>query len=385
MYQQTNPNEMPGIGTTIVSAYKAIWLGRGGVQYLPGGGTIDGNNARDPNNTYSGNLPNAQTSYTNVLEPGLLMGKITASGFYGASVFGLTSAAIGGGQTSLTVPAAAAAEIARRIGQSGNLTLTGPNVSGGTVRSKTIAFSAVNTTSGVVTITADASASVSAVNAVEALPFVDSTGSGTFTLTIEGITTGAITYSSTAATLYANINTALNAAFGTSAIVASGASLAAIILTFSGTGYSGRPINNSSNGTVSGVKVIATLLTGATGFTVGNNPTSSGVGAALAGGSTTTTAGVTAVSADEGEFIVGSLVQPADGSQTIKTFVDEEDGIRVTDMNGNGLNIQFPRIPIAGGTVNSPNIVNYPSDPSLQAYVKAALNVSGPFTFSDNL
>ena len=278
-----------------------------------------------------------------------------------------------------------AAEIARRIGPSGNLTVTGPNVSGGTVRSKTIAFSAVNTTSGAITITADASGSVSAVNAVEALPFVDSTGSGTFTLTIEGITTGAITYSSTAATLYANINTALNAAFGTSAIVASGASLAAIILTFSGTGYSGRPINSSSNGTVSGVKVIATLLTGATGFTVGNNPTSSGVGAALAGGSTTTTAGVTAVSADEGEFIAGSLVQPADGSQTIKTFVEEEDGIRVTDMNGNGLNIQFPRIPIAGGVVYAANIVNYPSDSALKAWIKTALKAAGPFIFDDDL
>ena len=94
MYQQTNPNEMPGIGTTIVAGYKPIWKGRGGVQYLPGGGTIDGNNARDPANTFSsGIVPNAQASYANVLEPGLLMGKITASGFYGASVFGLTSAA----------------------------------------------------------------------------------------------------------------------------------------------------------------------------------------------------------------------------------------------------------------------------------------------------
>ncbi len=385
MYQQTNPNEMPGIGTTIVAVYKPIWKGRGGVQYLPGGGTIDGNNARDPANVLAGsNLPNVQTSYTNVLEPGLLMGKITASGFYGAAVFGLTTVPLGGGQTTLSVAAAVAAEIARRIGQSGTLTLTGPNVSGGTVRSRSITFSAVNTSTGAITISADALASVSAVNAVEALPFVDSTGSGTFTLTIEGITTGAITYSATAATLVANINTALNAAFGTSAIVASGATLAALILTFSGTGYAGRPINTSSNGTVFGVKVIATLLTGATGFTVGNNPTSSGVGAALAGGSTTTTAGVAAASADEGEFIASSLVQPADGSQVIKTFVDEEDGIRVTDINGNGLNIQFPRVPIGGGVVNSTNIVNYPSDPSLQAWVKSQLNVAGTFMFGDN-
>ena len=83
--------------------------------------------------------------------------------------------------------------------------------------------------------------------------------------------------------------------------------------------------------------------------------------------------------------VAGSLVQPADGSQVIKTFVDEEDGIRVTDLNGNGLNIQFPRVPISGGVVNAPNIVNYPSDSALQAWVKAALNATGPFIFSDNL
>ena len=368
MYQQTNPNEMPGIGTTIVAVYKPIWKGRGGVQYLPGGGTIDGNNARDPANVLTGsNLPNVQTSYTNVLEPGLLMGKVTASGFYGAAVFGLTTVPLGGGQTTLSVPAAVAAEIARRIGQSGTLTLTGPNVSGGTVRSRSITFSAVNTSTGAITISADALASVSAVNAVEALPFVDSTGSGTFTLTIEGITTGAITYSATAATLVANINTALNAAFGTSAIVASGASLAALILTFSGMGYAGRPINTSSNGTVSGVKVIATLLSGATGFTVGNNPTSvawHGSGRWLDHDDGRRPRR----SPQRGRILAGSLVQPADGSQVIRTFVDEEDGIRVTDIYGNGLNIQFPRVPIHGGVVNVREHRQLPVRPSLKAW-----------------
>ena len=203
MYQQANPNEMPGIGTTIVAVYKPIWKGRGGVQYLPGGGTIDGTNARDPANTFSsGNVPNAQASYANVLEPGLLMGKITASGFYGASVLGLTSAALTTVATTLSVSAAVAAEIVRRIGSSGTLTLVGPPTAGGTVASQTVTFSAVNTSTGAITITATGTA-----------------------------------------------------------------------------------------------------------------------------------------------FVTASLVMPTDGSQTIKTFVDEEDGIRVTDINGNGLNIQFPRDP----------------------------------------
>jgi hypothetical protein len=257
MYQQTNPNEMPGIGTTIVSVYKPIWLGKGGVRYLPGGATIDGNNARDPANTYSGNLPNAQTSYVNVLEPGLLMGKIASTppvgsaasvGMYGASVLGLTSAAILASATSFKVPIAVGQEIIRRLGgTTGSLYLTGPAVA----------------------------------------------------------------------------NTA--------------------------------PVNQQAV-TVSNV-------------------------AATGDGSTYTVT----CSALADAAVAGSLVQPADGSQIIKTFVDEEDGIRVTDMNGNGLPIQFPRVPIAGGVVNAPNIVNYPSDTALQAWIKAALLVTGPFSFSDNL
>ena len=54
-------------------------------------------------------------------------------------------------------------------------------------------------------------------------------------------------------------------------------------------------------------------------------------------------------------------------------------------MNGNGLNIQFPRVPIAGGVVNAPNIVNYPSDPALKAWIKTALKTVGPFIFDDDL
>ena len=249
MYQQANPNEMPGIGTTIVAVYKPIWKGRGGVQYLPGGGTIDGNNARDPANTYSGNLPNAQTSYVNVLEPGLLMGKITASGFYGASVFGLTSAAIHRRGHEF--------HGARRRGP-GNHPPPGRH---------------------------------------DGLALPDRSGDG-------------------------------------------------------------RRHGESAGGDRD-----------ERGGHVGNP-----------------------------RDLHGDAVRPwptrpwparwcsrPTAARTIKTFVDEEDGIRVTDINGNGLNIQFPRVPIAGGVVNAPNIVNYPSDPALQAWVKTALKAAGPFIFSDDL
>jgi hypothetical protein len=347
----------------------------------PTRGIIDGTNSRD-----SGSSP------VSLLRAGLLMGKVTSSSKYANSIMGLTTLPVAGNQTSLTVSLPAALELVRRVGTSGTFTITGPNVTGGTVQSQTATYSAVSTTTGVVTITALEAGAISAVNAVEALPFVDSTGSGTFTLTIEGITTAAITYSSTAATLYANINTALNAVFGTSGIVASGSTLAAIILTFSGTGYSGRPIGNSSNGTVSGVKVIATLLAAATGFTAGNNPTSSGVGAALAGGSTTTTAGVTAVAANSGEYVAGSLIAPTDGSQTVLFPLLNEMGIDVNDIGGNNIDQRLD-IYLKSASLISANIVcltaddsGHNTEPAVTTWLKAALRASGGvFTFdTDN-
>lgn len=118
--------------------------------------------------------------------------------------------------------------------------------------------------------------SLSGVSPVEALPVVDSTGSGTFTLTYMGITTGAITYSSTAATLITNINSALDSAFGAGNLVASGATLAAIIITGSAGNYQYNAFGNHFTSTITG-----------SGFTVGG----------ASGTSTTSVAGVEALAA----------------------------------------------------------------------------------------
>ncbi len=340
------------------------------------------------------------SSPVSLLRAGLILGKITAAGTelgkYAPSILGVVAAAIGGGQTSITVPAAVATELVRRVGATGTFNLTGAAASGGTARTKTATYSAVNTTTGAITITALATAAVSAVNAVEALPVVDSTGSGTFTLTIEGVTTAAITYSATIATLITNINNALNASFGTSAIVASGASLAALILTFSGTGYAGRPINTSTNGTVT-ANVIATLITAATGFTIGNNPTSSGVGAALAGGSTVTTVGVVAVAADIGNFVAGSIVQPTDGSQNPVFILSggysgDWYGLDVvSNSSGASIDQVIPAF-LVRGSLKSTKIVNFTADDfgnnvdaSVQTWIKSQFATNNRvYTYSAN-
>lgn len=200
---------------------------------------IDGTKTRDVGQAANGNP-------TSLLRDGLPLGKSTTGGKYANSFIGLTTAPMQIGATTLTANAAVITEVVRRIGASGTLTLTGY------------------------------SDPVPAINQVEAMPVVDTTGVGTFTMTIEGTTTGAITYSAIIATLITNINTALNTTFGTGAIVASGASLAALILTFSGAGYGGRPIVGHS---------VATITISSGSFTINGSTT--------VGTTTTTTAGAT--------------------------------------------------------------------------------------------
>ena len=125
-----------------------------------------------------------------------------------------------------------------------------------------------------------AGSSVSGVDPVEALPFNDSSGSGTFNISYMGIITSAITYSSTAATLVGNINTAFNTSFGSGNIVASGSTLAGIIFT----GTAGNYQYNAFGG-----HFVGAIVSGS-GFTIGGG---------TKGTSTTTTAGVLAISGEQ--------------------------------------------------------------------------------------
>ncbi|MDE2097152.1 MAG: hypothetical protein KGL39_07890 [Patescibacteria group bacterium] len=311
-------------------------------EYLAQGKIIDGGNSRDPSNP----------SYPNVLQPGLLMGKITSSGLYGASVFGLSTAALSSTGTTLTVAAAAAVEINRRIGGSGTLTLTGPPVAAGVVRQLTATYSAVNTTSGAITITA------LGVNEVQTLNFANSPA-GTFTLTILDLNgveqeTAPITYSSTAATLVTNIQNAINTVIGAGPLITvAGTAVTAITLTFNGTGYAALPqalVQVGSNELTAGTVSVARTTAGASGA-----------------------------------FVSGSMVGPTDGSQNPLTLVPDGYGINVLDSDQvTQLNQPFERFPIAG-VILTANVINYPSDASLKAWLKQQLSTvsGGKFVFDD--
>lgn len=132
---------LPGVLDYDGTLHRNVFKGGLWEPYLPGGKVIAGTYSGDP-----GNTPD-----TRVLRAGLLMGKRTSDNKYAPSVIGVTTGAVSSGGTTVTVSAAAAAEIVRRIGATGTIRLVGPPTAAGTVATFTETYSAVNTTTGAIT------------------------------------------------------------------------------------------------------------------------------------------------------------------------------------------------------------------------------------------
>lgn len=141
---------LPGVGTARVATPREILAGNAQfAQFIPGLRTIDGSKSRDPLNGAD----------IDVIRAGTLFGK-TSGGKYAPSVIGVLTAAAASAATTLTVAPAVATEIVRRIGASGTFKLTGPPAAAGTVATQVVTFSAVNTSTGVITCAALGAASV---------------------------------------------------------------------------------------------------------------------------------------------------------------------------------------------------------------------------------
>lgn len=137
---------LPGIRSDRSSAHRTVLLTPDFAMFLPKSITIDGTKSRDPLNT--GDI--------DVLRAGLLMGKITASGKYAPSILGVSThpyEGLSSNDVRFNVSAATATEIARRIGTTGTFKVTGPPTAAGTVATQTFTYSAVNTTTGIITVT----------------------------------------------------------------------------------------------------------------------------------------------------------------------------------------------------------------------------------------
>ena len=144
---------LPGIGSARSTTPREITAANAQfAQFLPGLRTIDGSRSRDPLNSPD----------VDVLRAGMVFGKTTSGngGKYAPSILGVLLNAAAAAATSLTVSAAVATELVRRIGASGTFKLTGPPTAAGTVATQTVTYSAVNTSTGVITCTAIGAAAI---------------------------------------------------------------------------------------------------------------------------------------------------------------------------------------------------------------------------------
>lgn len=321
----------PGVGPTLTAAHRQILLGN--EQFFPGNHVIAGADARDPLNT-----PVTE------IRAGLLLGEVSASNKLGASIIGITGEALDGEETALTVAAAVATELIRRQGATGTYKLTGPPTAAGVVRTLTITYSAVGATE--ITQTAPEVASV------HTLTEAAGTDGGTFVIKVilpddTHDETTALAYNASAAT----INTALDAL----SVLSAGQLVA--------TGSTGGPYTLTGNGDLGDITI-----------RVVNDVTMDG--SVWEGG---VVVAQTAIGID-GRFVTGSLMQPTDGSETIKTFIPDGYPTKVVDSNDSNRDVQLERYPIAG-IVDSSMLLNWPADTSTKQWVVDALNAVGTFVF----
>ena len=155
----------PGIQSGKQVTYGQIFYQPESVQYIPGGGILDASclDFTNPTNTLC-------------LRAGLPVGRIgTPNAVAGVAKswspcwMGALPNALGGSQTTIILSLLQAAELVRRCGASGTFALIGgpyPNAPFSLQRELTVTYSAVNLTTGVVTITATSTAAVSAVNRI---------------------------------------------------------------------------------------------------------------------------------------------------------------------------------------------------------------------------
>jgi hypothetical protein len=135
-----NAARVPSISTARTAAYRTVILAD--EKFLPGFHTIAGSVSRDPLNS----------ERVDELRPGLLLGIVTATKKFAPSIIGVTVNAYADNDLVLDVSAATATEILRRVGTTGTVNLVGPPTANGTVASTAVAYTAINTTTGRLTV-----------------------------------------------------------------------------------------------------------------------------------------------------------------------------------------------------------------------------------------
>lgn len=91
------------------------------------------------------------------------------------------------------------------------------------------------------------------------------------------------------------------------------------------------------------------------------------------------------VTAIANTYVAGSFITATDGSETPLTFIADDYGVKVTDQDAASVDVPFAVFPV-GGVVDSSQLINWPSDTSLRAWIMARINSvdTGKFIFDHN-
>jgi hypothetical protein len=117
---------------------------------------------------------------------------------------------------------------------------------------------------------------------------------------------------------------------------------------------------------------------GSTGtFTLVGPPTAAGVvnrETVTYSGASGTTITVTATT---NAFVAGSLIMPTDGSENPISLISDQWGVRVVDpLTLASQDQSWPHVPL-DGTIDASQVVNWPSDASLKAWLVGQMNTQG--------
>lgn len=340
---------LAGVQTTRTATPGRVLLAGTGVE-LPHNIIISGSTSRDPENT-------GDVQY---LQAGLLLGKITSGGKYAPSIIGTLNGDYDASSqtTSLTVTAGTAVEIVRRIGATGTFKMTGPPTAGGTVQTATVTYSAVNQTTGVITITSLA-VLVAEVQTFTITGFAAGKCRIRLTDPVTGTEeiTGELAHDANAAT----IKTALEATsiVTSNDIAVTGTNIDTAIFTFNGNNWQGVSVpllqimfDTAATSDIEG-KVVKTT---------------------------------TGLSASANDYVDASFIQPTDGSETPLGLISDGYPVKVTDESEANQDQEVALL--VGGLLDSSQIVNWPPDAALRNWLMSKLNggtaaapAFGPFLF----
>jgi hypothetical protein len=141
----------------------------------------------------------------------------------------------------------------------------------------------------------------------------------------------------------------------------------------------------ASTATVSEINRLIGIAGGNITLTLAGPPTNGGTVATTTVTASAATGTSITITAPGATYVSGSIIMPADGSQTIGGILAEDRGVALVDSLFNRVDAQTDRIAIGGGTINTGLIVNYPTLAVLQTWLKGQLTTYCPsLTFLDN-